>query len=69
MIILQIENYCKDCPDFEVVQYTDKTYFNETYGNVCVSAEHILTCKHKHRCKSLMEYLKRTDKKNENIRN
>ena len=42
---------------------------NETYSDVCVSAEHILTCKHKHQCKSLIEYLKRTDKKNENIRN
>ena len=51
MIDLQIESYCNNCPDFEVEQETMSFGISDNY--------HKLECKHRYKCKSLANYLKR----------
>jgi hypothetical protein len=47
MIELYVEPYCHDCPEFEVsISYT-------------ALPNHHIICKHRNRCKAMLEYLKK----------
>lgn len=50
MISLQVEEYCENCPDFEVKQETLRIGF-------CDSS-HLLMCEHADKCRNLNKYLK-----------
>ena len=51
MISLEIENYCNNCPDFEVEQKILEFSASDVF--------HSLECKHRYKCKSMANYLKR----------
>lgn len=53
MIDLQICEYCKNCPEFEVKQETLRMGF-------CDSS-HLLMCEHANKCKNIYKYLKESE--------
>lgn len=55
MIKLNIEEYCKNCPEFEVVQETLKS-FDMLNG---VYAEHHLTCGNIEKCREIKKHLEK----------
>ena len=59
MIILDIEAYCQNCPNFSVEH--NKSIM-QSLGDP-VYALHTLTCKRKDTCKALLAYLKEEQKK------
>lgn len=60
MIVLSIEEYCHNCPNFSVEQNTDIM----RCGFDTVAMRHTITCKSKGTCTALVAYLKE-EKKNE----
>ena len=55
MFELNVEEYCADCPHFEVVC---ESFEYETFDS-SVRSEHMITCKHKEKCEAIKEYLNR----------
>jgi hypothetical protein len=55
MIKLNIEEYCKICSEFEVVQESFKTY--DCLNNIYV--EHNLTCAHREKCRAIKRHLEK----------
>lgn len=56
MIKLNIEEYCHNCPDFEVS--VDKTHaYCAEYALDWFTTE--ITCKHRSRCKEIKSYLEK----------
>lgn len=51
MVKLELEEYCKNCPDFSVHQDTSVWAFGK------LTAIHTLTCEHRNKCKAIKEYL------------
>ena len=49
MISLQVEEYCENCPEFEVRQETLKIGF-------CDST-HLLMCEHAEKCRNLYKHI------------
>lgn len=55
MIKLEIEDYCKECPDFnEDVQKPDKYYAD---GEVFIVGDTVIRCEHRERCERLKKRL------------
>ena len=52
MIDLKIEEYCKNCPDFEVEQES-----NSLFGFDIKETLHTLKCVHAEKCKAIKKYL------------
>lgn len=50
MISLQIDEYCENCPDFEVKQETMRIGFCD--------ASHLLLCEHAGKCRNLYKHMK-----------
>lgn len=66
MIIIDIEDYCQGCPDFEAnvfkqVLYSDDIYTN-TRQKMCDAQ---ITCKYADRCRGIYAFLKEKAEKNE----
>lgn len=61
MIKFHIEEYCENCPEFEIVQESLKSsdFTNGVY------VEHHLSCLHAEKCREIKEYLKKGNVKNE----
>ena len=57
MIKLSIEEYCEHCPSFEVEQ--NISCATTLYSDEIVFVEHIITCKHKDKCKRIRHYLEK----------
>lgn len=53
MIDLQVEDYCQNCPDFEV-ELEKLSLINGFGEEIC---HHTVRCKHAKRCEHIKEYL------------
>ena len=61
--ILMLEDYCDDCPEFDVNVRTEE-YFSDTYYEPPVRhIEQTITCKHRKRCANMVDWIKKNDKK------
>lgn len=64
MIILQIEKYCHNCPDFEpAVEKNTYSNFDIDYCEERRYADTLITCKYCNRCAGQMAYLKKQKEK------
>lgn len=62
MIKVEVEDYCQQCPDFESeVDKPPKVYSGN--GHYTYIGDTIIRCVYRHRCKSIENHIKNTDKK------
>lgn len=60
MIVLEVQNYCHSCSDFEPdVDKPEKYYAN---GDEIIMTDTVVRCKYCKRCENLKRYLERTGK-------
>lgn len=55
MIELKVEDYCHNCPYFEVTSHTDTLYAN---GEICIRST-TFTCVNRKRCERLAKHIER----------
>ena len=59
MIEARIEEYCHDCPDFEVdVRSIVRRYDDDTIAK----CNHIIYCKHRNKCEAIKKHLEKENK-------
>ena len=65
MFKLEVEEYCTDCPEFEVdlekdtYHYTDNMSFTNETVYICNKT---IRCKYAKRCKSMIRFLRKKEK-------
>lgn len=70
MFKLEVEEYCKECPDFEVEVEKDTYHYEDYVSNETVyHCQKTIRCKYAKRCKAMLRYLKRKAKEAENEHN
>lgn len=59
MIILDVEKYCHECPEFEA-DVRGET-LTDGYGMVVV-VDHTIRCKHRDKCRAIKNHLEKENK-------
>ena len=55
--ILQLEEFCDDCPEIDIVLKRNKTYLdNQNIETIC----DIITCSHQKRCSNMVDWLNKS---------
>ena len=57
MIILEVEDYCHECPEFEA-DVESPTFIFQSYKKVC-SGNTIVRCSNRRKCREIHSYFKR----------
>jgi hypothetical protein len=57
MIVLNVEEYCHNCPDFEAYVERDICNFDIVLSASNMKCNHIITCEHEDRCRQIKKYL------------
>lgn len=58
MIILDVEKYCHECPEFEADVCSSPIYNNDTH----IETRHTIYCKHCNRCRAIKRHLEKENK-------
>lgn len=58
MIKLIVPEYCQSCADFEPQVTHGPEQLDTGYGDIVLCGDTYVECKHRHRCKTIYEYLK-----------
>lgn len=78
MIKLKIDDYCENCDEFEPEVEKDKMHlsdrpvdFNQSYWEFGSQFKYFttITCKHRERCKSIADYIKKNIEKEKSENN
>lgn len=62
MIRLSVEDYCNNCPEFEIEEHVDEMVYNITNMYTGETSEEksiqrTIRCKHKERCRGIAAYI------------
>ena len=66
MIELKVDDWCKDCGEFEPELVRDTTEFRDyvsLYENVTRKTDTMIICKHRDRCRCIAKYIENQIKK------
>ena len=63
--MLLIEDYCENCPEFEVVDRDEEFFYDDFYYPPTKKILHTITCKHRKRCSNMVDWLRKNENKKE----
>lgn len=64
-IVLKVEKYCDNCPDFEASVKKEELVYYDGMMRPTPICKTLITCEHRERCRCQMEYLAEQKRKEE----